>query len=461
MNFMRKYRLFAMTLGIVVFLIACNKDEKKTEIINVPDVNFPAKIDSLSSKTFEYGDTITIYGQNFGTEQGSNYVIIGEQIVDEKKYIDWQNTEIKVIVPEDIESGSISINNKYSNSLAFTIKTPFLIRMVNHFVDISLFATFIFIYLQINKIWKRKHEQEVADSQSLAGLSIYVLNCILWVAYYLILGDFRSTIDTTFYVFQGSILFMIGTGIFVRGQRAQGVWHLIKRSLKLERTEADYLIKRFFRPANADKILSMLHQLAMIDEDLDPKEQELLESFAREWNIDYNVDKFNKERKVGTQHNYMLLRKNLKDYLDVYPPHEQVAQLRDMMEAIIKADEKVTDEEDLIQSELMGLISNYLDKEDSQEHYNVLIVPQKPDHEELIKQLLPESEKMKISGGEAYLIGTYYSITYAEMICKQYQKYNIFTIVLTPEESKEAKKIETRHNEFSSKDGIIQNEKNM
>lgn len=305
--------------------------------------------------------------------------------------------------------------------------------LTNGMIILALFQ----LYLRANKIWKRKHEKEVAESQSIAGLGLLLLNCVIWVIYYLFEEDYRSIVDTSIIMLEASVFLLISTGLWVRGQEKVGFWKLVAQALKLERREADYLLKRFFKPVNAEKIINMLHQLAMIDNELDPKEQAILESFAKEWNIDYDVERLNNERFKGTSHNYIRLRKSLQDYLDIDPPREQVAQLRDMMQAIVSADDKVTKEEELISSELMGIISFYLDKDKKSQLYHVLIVPQKPEHEEMIMELMPESVKISISGGVAYSIGSYYSNIYAEMICRQYRQINLFTIVHAPEDDEE------------------------
>lgn len=310
-------------------------------------------------------------------------------------------------------------------------------KIIDIFLWVSLGMSLVQLYLRANKIWKRKHEREVADSQSIAGLSLLMLNCMLWLCSYVIKQDYESILDTSIIMGEATVFLLIGTGLWVKGQEKAGFWKLVRQALRMERKEADYLIKRFFRPANADKIISMLHQLAMIDNELDPKEKQLLESFSKEWNIEYSPEKLDNERLKGTSHNYIRLRKSLQDYLGQDPPHEQVAQLRDMMDAMIHADDKVTHEEALINSELMGIISNYIDADLKQNRFHVLIVPQKPEHEEVIRDLLPEAKKINVSGGIAYSIGSYYSHTYAEMICRQYQQIKLFTIVRVPTEEEE------------------------
>lgn len=302
----------------------------------------------------------------------------------------------------------------------------------NYGVKITLALSIIQMYLRVNKIWKRKHEQEVAESQSVAGIALLLLNCLIWIGYYIITEDFNSIIDTSIIMMEATVFLLIGSGLWIKGKRGLGFFQLFKIALKLERKEADYLIKRFFKPLNAEIILNILHQLAMIDEELDPKELEIIRSFAREWNIDYNIEKFNEQRKQKKENRYMKLRKSLEDYLYREPPNEQVAQLKDMITTMIEADEKVTKEEELISSELIPMLDRYLSQDDDMVEYNVIIVPQNPTHETLIKEMFPNIRKIYTAGGVAYPIGKFFSQKYAEMVCEQYREIKFFTIVLTP-----------------------------
>jgi hypothetical protein len=303
--------------------------------------------------------------------------------------------------------------------------------------QVALIITAFQVYLQINKIWKRKHEREVAKSQSIAGMFLLAMGSALSVAYYAVNDDkpdWISIIDTSFYLFQAFIFGMIATGVFVKGEDRRSIWKLILKSLRLERKEAKYLLNKFLKPSNANVIINMLHQLAMIDDNLDPKEEELINAFAKEWNIEYNPEKLNFERLATPEQNFMRLRNSVEAYVKSEPPKEQASQLREMMNALINADDEVSPEEDLIASELIGIITSYITSDGAEElkTFDVLIVPQNDKHHEFIKQLAPEAEQFEISGGFAYSIGSYYSQKYAEMICNQYREVNLFTIVHNP-----------------------------
>lgn len=297
--------------------------------------------------------------------------------------------------------------------------------------QVSVFVTTVQVYLRINKIWKRKHEEEVAASQSITGILLLIGNCVLWIFYYVwVETDVLSIVDTSLYLVESFVFLLISTGLWVKGKSTRNLWQLAKSALKLEKKESTYLLKKMFKPSNAEIIISILHQIAMIDDDLDPKEREIIEAFAKEWNINYSVDEMNKNRKVGDSYNFILLRDSMTNYLITNPPKEQALHMQSMIEALITADNVVSVEEELIQTELIGLIVEYTTDGKAQENkYSVLIVPQNPEHHEVVETIIPNTVRVNTSGGVAYSIGSYYSKKYAEMVCDQYRKINLFTIV--------------------------------
>ncbi|MCX6146469.1 MAG: hypothetical protein NTW25_04360 [Candidatus Kapabacteria bacterium] len=198
---------------------------------------------------------------------------------------------------------------------------------------------------------------------------------------------------------------LISTGLWVKSQEKLRFWQLVKKALKLERKEANYLIKKFFKPTNATIIISILHQIAMIDDYLDPKEEELIQAFAKEWNIEYSSEKLNLERLDGKESNFMRLHRSVEEYLASEPEKEQAAQLRDMMNALINADGEVSPEEELMASELLGLIGSYISGSSSPVTFDVLIVPQKSEHHKIIREMMPNALEVEISGGIAFSMG--------------------------------------------------------
>jgi hypothetical protein len=294
--------------------------------------------------------------------------------------------------------------------------------------------TTVEVYLKVNKIWKRRGEQEVANAQSFLGLSLSFFSSTVWVVKYGLESNYGGLTEYSIFIVETFVFILIGTGIFVRGNRQLSIWHLIKQTLRMERKEANYLLKKLFQPQNADDIISILYQLAVIDDDFDEKERKLIDSFANEWNISIDYDQIAKEMPDSKEAGFMHLRKSVIDYLETQPPVEQVAVFKDMVTALIEADDKITDEEALISDELVTLVESYIKSESTTNKFHVIIVPQDQSHDGIIKELLPESKRLNTPGGYVYSMGSYYSKKYADMICRQFRKNNLLTLVLEPEE---------------------------
>lgn len=426
------FNRFFLSATVFAAILISSCSENKTKPVSNGD--FEMRIDSVVPAKFNTGDTVALHGANFGSPDCKE-VAFGEIAVSGNDAISWEPEKILIEAPPEIESSSMKIIHSSSNSAPYETKRHILIDALDMFITASLFVTIIFIYLKINKIWKRKHDISVADSQSLAGLSIYIINCILWVFYYIFIEtDLKSVLDNAIYILEGSVFFLIGTGLFVKGHEKYGFIALIKRSLRLERSEADYLLKKFFKPKNPELIIDILHQIAMIDEELDKSEEELIKSFAKEWKIPYDPNELDLNRFVSKEDNMYRLRLSVEEYLDSEPHPKQAAQVRDLIITLIKADQKVSLEEKLIMNELEGMFDNFLNKEENGERYTSVVVPRDDQQLSKLKEIAPNLEETNSSGGTAYVIGSYYSRTFAEAICAGYRKADLFAVVCSAEE---------------------------
>ncbi|MCH7759319.1 Ig-like domain-containing protein, partial [Patescibacteria group bacterium] len=74
-------------------------------IFQVRDVFHPG-ICQLNPNYGQTNDRITIVGTNFSDQQGDNYIIFGQQTINDLDENDWSNTEIKISVPEVPETES-------------------------------------------------------------------------------------------------------------------------------------------------------------------------------------------------------------------------------------------------------------------------------------------------------------------------------------------------------------------
>lgn len=122
-------------------------------------------------------------------------------------------------------------------------------------------------------------------------------------------------------------------------------------------------------------------------------------------------------------------RREVREYLELSPENAQVAQLRDVMDSLINIDGEVSEEEELMSVELIGLIDGYL-KDDEQSAYFVAILPNDPEQAAVISSLLPNTEKKRLSSGEVYVNGPFYSKNYSSVVSKKYHSLNCHAFVV-------------------------------
>ncbi len=303
--------------------------------------------------------------------------------------------------------------------------------VVNLMAIIAAILSFIQIYFIINKLWKRKHERVVAESISISAMFISIFINGFFAIKNLGGGQIPQLSANLMWITASIISTMIGVGLFVADNRGVSFVKLLIRALNLERKEAGDLAMVFFKPSGAAKIIEILGRIAMVDNDLDDKEKEFIQGFADNWGIKIDWDDIAKYADESDRR-FQELRKAMRSYLDTSPPKEQVSQLIDVITLLVNVDEVVTEEEDLMLSELTGLIMKYLGKGEEVDVFRVAVVPQSPEQEASVASLLKDLTKEHIAGGWAYVSEAYYSERYAEIISAQYRSLNVFSVVFKP-----------------------------
>ena len=294
----------------------------------------------------------------------------------------------------------------------------------------SLGFSFAAAYLKINKVWKRKHIEEVANSVSIMGNVFDLIPLTFFSLNFLFVAQWQGLIDSVLWIFAGVVSVLIGSGLWVQGNRGESFWARLKKSLKLEKSEIGHLATTFFRPSAAEIILEILARFAYIDRNLVAREQELIQSFADKWHIDINWEDHKKLAEQEQSVGFVKTRETVARYLKTSPPAEQVAQLIDVLHALVKIDENVSSQEELILEEVHKFMLGYINDSDVQANYTVVIAPQNRNQDAAIATLLPDAQKIEIAGGSGYLIGSFYSRDYANVICDQYRELGFFTIDL-------------------------------
>lgn len=293
----------------------------------------------------------------------------------------------------------------------------------------SLALAALQIYLTLNKLWIRKHERAVAESISIYGELVGLVPLFLLTLSFMLDQQWEGVVDGVLWLTAGAIVIAIGSGRWVEGHRGRGFWQLVKDAMALERTEVGDLARAFFRPSGADTVLDLLAQVALIDEELDDRERDFVQTFADSWGIELSWDDLSRRRTEGGL-DAIRLRDTVVRYLATSPPPGQVAQLGDVVVSLVHADEQVTPEEELVLSEVGGMLGAYVDGKADQPRFAVALVPQSEEQDLAIRSLLPGLSKEPVAGGSAYVVGRYFSDEYAEVVGAQYRALNVFTTVL-------------------------------
>ena len=307
-------------------------------------------------------------------------------------------------------------------------------EMFKSFVSVMAYASLGFsltaAYLKLNKIWKRKHIGEVANSVSILGNVFDIIPLTFFALNFLFVAQWQGLIDSIIWIFAGIVTVLIGSGLWVQENRHKSLWTRLKEALRLEKSEVTHLATTFFRPSGAGIILDILSRFAYIDRELVDREREMIETFAKNWHMKIDWEALSNLAQLDQPVSLVQTRESVAQYLKTSPPEDQVAQLIDVLQALVGIDEKVSEEEALILGEVRGFLQNYIDDSGTSGEFTVVIAPQNRKQDEAIAALLPDAEKIEVAGGMGYRVGSYYSHDFAEVICDQYRSLGFFTIDL-------------------------------
>jgi hypothetical protein len=178
-----------------------------------------------------------------------------------------------------------------------------------------------------------------------------------------------------------------------------------------------------------DQILNIFRQVALIDGHLDDAEIEFMQTFLNACGLNYSFEDVKTQILSGEQGDLIGLRESLVTYIQLDPPYLQLTWMRDLLTTLVEADAHISAEEELILSELNGLIDNQLETVGIQTLYKVFIVPTTPQQEDAIRALLPKAKRVDNPWGRAYLCDIYYSKEYAEMVLNRYRSINLYAIL--------------------------------
>ena len=308
------------------------------------------------------------------------------------------------------------------------------------FIKVMIYVSVAFmaieIYLTLNKLWKRKHERVVAESISISAKFFSLFPIFVFTTDFVIkslasnnpesyLPNILSNLMLIFFI---GVQIAIGAGIWVAEQRHVSFWTLLKEALRLEKEEVGDLANSLFHPHSAAKILKVISMVAVADGHLDEKEKSFIKSFADSWGLHVDFNALEKEARPDV--NLDSVRQSMVDFLGESPPKELAMQLVDVLNLLVKIDGNVSSKEEMMLEELTGLVNRYVNDGDKSHMLYVAVVPQSPDQEKSILNLIPKLVKKPIAGGYAFVTGPFFSEKYAQIICEEYRAFQFFSVTV-------------------------------
>ncbi|MBP9722549.1 MAG: hypothetical protein KBD64_05250 [Gammaproteobacteria bacterium] len=302
-----------------------------------------------------------------------------------------------------------------------------MLNVVGILSIVSISLSTLITYLSINKIWIRKHDQEVADSVSMSATLLAMFQTTAGFILALDSTSIEGIVIGTISLVTGLLYILISIGFWVNNGLT--FRQKLLRAFKMDRTESSAMIKNFIQNTSIDKVFKIVCTLALSDRTIQKGEEKLLREFAKNYSLDYEkiiqeiTNEIQKEDTVEIIDN---LKKDIESYINTSPPKHVAIWLHDLVEKIIKADGVVSEEESIISEEITGIIASYLsDGKEKPLKYYLVLLPQavEDEHEVLrINSKLVKSEQPIFGSKTAYILESFYSKKFAQIIREDYVK---------------------------------------
>jgi hypothetical protein len=280
------------------------------------------------------------------------------------------------------------------------------------------------MYFTINKLWKRKSDKEVCNSISIFAYTLAIIVHLPYMIKFAIIdGNYVPAMNDAINIIAYLFMIFIGTGFWVRENRHFSFKKVFYKALRLERKESADLVKSFIRPSGAKQIIKILQKIANLDSEVTKSEIDLIEKFAKNWELDINeIQPIDSTKQTSL----LDIRQSVEEYLNTTPPIKQASELLDIIKLMINIDNTISEEEQVFLSEATIIINNYIKKDENIIHYEVLLVPQRKKKMLALQELYPNAEILDRRGGKVMVQGQYYSKEFAEAICHKFMDLGVF-----------------------------------
>ena len=233
--------------------------------------------------------------------------------------------------------------------------------VVDALTTVSVVISLVTYYLAANKQWQVKHERAVAASISVSSNGLYLVTTTFFALNMVLTSaPWQTMAETALALVNTVFLLAVGISLWVPGERSKGVWRLVRESLRSQRRHLGALAKAMTHPWSSHAIIDILTGVATIDGIVDAREKAFINVFANSWGIRVDWSEVAKGGDLPARPEVPLqLRRGAAAYLAGTPPKAQALQLADLLSRLIQADDRVTQHEALIATEIGAHLQHY------------------------------------------------------------------------------------------------------
>ncbi len=276
-------------------------------------------------------------------------------------------------------------------------------RSVSH--SLSVFATVIAFGFFLLLTWKSYSVQEYKESAYFGALSL--------ISFF---------------------LFSVAMGWWCSFPRSNGIYRNTIGPFAQEFYAFMRMPKRFFFSKKEKELFrDLLYRVAYLDNDFDKKEELFIVKQLRNFNIEPLEDTdIYVEDSQGKR--FERAYTALTNYFSLSPSQNKVHFIHDMIHKLIRADSVVTREEVLFLDEVDRLSIKSYQRQDSPANFELYIVPQNQEQFDKVRTLFPSIEEKKIFNADAFFVGFFYTLNFAEQVANNYRDEGLPTFVVVETE---------------------------
>lgn len=302
-------------------------------------------------------------------------------------------------------------------------------HLLRESVSILAYGAIIFsvveIYLTLNKLWSRKHIQEVAESISISARVIGMIPCSIFTLNYFLQQQWQGVIDGSLWLIAASIQIMIGAGFWVVTKQKYKLWDLISQSIQRETREVSNLAMSVFQSSSREKLIDLLAAIALLDKVINEEEKLYVEKLAKEWDIPliWGAHKSRIRNKGVSPH--VIVSQELQVYLEYGPTRKEMKLLRQLIKGLLDVSGSVTEDHAFILAEFNEVFKRYPNTQYKQ-YYQIQVVPQEKEQHEILQGNHIKMKSEYLGSGFTYTIEPFFVEAYADKVVKEFGELGFF-----------------------------------